>query len=141
MPRFRELKGRVTAMPVSRIRPMQIPDEVAISSDRAERNLLYKSERWVRMRKRMLATSCRHCMFCHERTSATVLEHVVGHGVDAQQIAKLLGLPDVHEDWHQRFWAGPYSGSCLFHARQRSGHEAAGTLLNWTKRWLASKLD
>lgn len=136
MTRFRLTTSRLSRAQVgSRVPVIQLDEADRLHPDVVERKTLYQSPEWRALRRRMLKTrECRKCLFCG--AWAEVLEHVVGHGGDAQAVARVLGFPPVAADWRERFWLGPFCGSCQRCARARSGSETAGRLLIWTERWI-----
>jgi len=111
-----------------------------INPDRALRQTWYDSPRWKSLRWKLVRDHPK-CLFCGERSR--VGEHLLGHGADAANVHALLRPkhlvgPDFEPDWHERFWRGPFTGSCQSCARTRSGWESKGDLTGWTRDWLFS---
>lgn len=139
MSRLPYIRNRVaTAQLGPRVPIITLEEQERFSPGLLWRKRQYRSERWRKLRWKMLATKeCKRCFFCGER--ATVLEHLVGHGDDYADVAQVLGLPPPKADMKERFWDGPLVGSCQDCARSRTGAETAHRLVSWTKDWLASK--
>ena len=132
--RFKYVQPRMSRMKM-RVPTLDLSDDVRLHPDVVERRKLYNSDRWRRMRIDMLKEQdLRKCFFCHTAWSA-VLEHIVGHGEDAVEVGHILGFNNVDPDWRTRFWDGPFVGSCRRCASSRSGAEAAGRLVAWTRKW------
>lgn len=132
-----QIKPRVRRMPM-RVPVLELGEEHTRSEDAVKRMGFYHSAEWQKLRSKLLKTKdCRKCFFCG--AWSTTLEHLIGHGKDAVQVAALLGLGNVEPDWEKRFWVGPFCGTCDFCARSRSGSEKMGRLHAWTERWLSKR--
>jgi len=141
MARFKYHKPKVKQLG-PRVPLIELPDEDRFSPDLIERKKLYSTAQWTNLRKELLKQkSMRRCFFCN--AWSTTLEHLVGHGADALEVGRLLGVSGLQEDWQDRFWSGPFCGSCNYCARSRSGAETSRRLANWTRNWLSKheKLD
>ena len=136
MAKFRNLKVRTTQLK-SRFPIITLPENQTRSPDSAERSTLYAKPRWKRLRHEQLQGDNAKCFFCG--APSEVLEHIIGHGDDAQQVADVLGLGTINQDWRARFWHGPFCGSCQTCARSRSGAEKSHRLVRWTERWLKKR--
>lgn len=136
--RFRNLRNPLASSQLgARVPVIRLEDEDRWHPDVVKRKRLYHDPRWKALRRRLMRDELRRCHFCGAWSE--VLEHVVGHGADAQAVARILGLPPVPESWEDRFWTGPFVGSCQDCARSRTGAETAGRLLRWTEAWMMRK--
>lgn len=135
MAKFRVVPDRI-APTRSRIPIIQLPEEERFSPDLVERKRLYTSQRWRELRSRELRRNPK-CFFCG--APSEVLEHIVGHGEDAMEVAQVLRLPGVSPDWRERFWRGPFCGTCKKCAASRSGAERVHRLAVWTRQWMEAR--
>lgn len=118
-PRIKNMKGRVPLL--------QVPDDVAMDPNRAERKEMYKSERWLRLRRTQMEKRC----WAGCGRYATTLDHLMGH--DDQQAAAMslaLRIP-IRPTWQERFWAGPFISLCHECHSRKTGYEQAGKLRQW----------